>query len=105
MSDQVYAGTPITWLPDWLALGWRALLWLAMVYLIVRLAFRAARGDTPLLAWGRAALMFFMIQELVIDAERFHDPLTYEGVPIITIAVFCTWRAVIASGARAVGRS
>lgn len=103
MPDQVYPGTTIAWLPDWLAFGWRAALWLAIVYLILRMAVRAIRGDAPMLAWGRAALVLFMIQELVLDAERFHDPLTYEGVPIITVAVFCAWRAMLVADEPASG--
>lgn len=95
MTESVYPGTVISWLPDWLAFGWRAALWIAMVYLISRMTFRAVRGDAPMLAYGRAALVLFMVQELILDAERFRDPLTYEGVPIITAAAFFAWRAML----------
>lgn len=95
MAESVYPGTVITWLPEWIAFGWRALLWLAIVYLIARMTLRAIRGDAPMLAYGRAALVLFLVQELITDAERYHDPITYEGVPIVTVAVFFAWRAML----------
>lgn len=97
MSDEVYPGTPIAWLPEWIAFGWRAALWLWIIYLIARMTVRAIRGDAPMLAWGRAALVFFLSQELIIGAERVGQPLTYEGVPIVTLATFCVWRALVQS--------
>lgn len=85
----------MTWLPDWIAMGWRVGVWLAIMYLVGKMAWRAVQGDHPMLAYGRAALVIFMVQDLLVNAERFGDPLTYEGVPITTIAVFFTWRAML----------
>lgn len=90
----IYPGTPITWLPDWLALVWRVGLWIAILIIVIRMTTRAIKGTNPSLSYGRAALVILLCQQLVTNAERFGDPLTFEGSPITTIAVVFAWRAL-----------
>lgn len=36
---------------------------------------------------GRLALAMFIISDMILNAERFHQPLTWEGLPFTTVGV------------------
>jgi len=80
LITSTYPGTQVTWLPLGVANAVRIVMWLWAMTLAYRLVWRAMtdRGSPPLVFWSRIALFILVIQQAILNAERFGQPLTYE---------------------------
>lgn len=80
-------GHVVEWLPQVVADGWRAVLWLLMIAAIGRLLTDSRTPGTSWVSLGRWALMVFIVRSAVTQAQNWHAPITYEGLPVTTLAV------------------
>jgi hypothetical protein len=84
----VYPGTVITWIPPDVADGIRVVGWAGYVVAITWMAHNSVRYRAELtIVLGRTALMLYMIQQCILQLERWHQPLTYEGLPALAALV------------------
>lgn len=88
-------GTPISFLPDYLANGIRVVIWLAICYLVVRMACRAAKYPHPPIEipLARGALILLFASRAIVMAERWDQPLTWETTPATVAAIVLVWFA------------
>ncbi len=89
-------GTPIYWLPQWIADAWRALLFLVILILVLRMTYDAIhlRQFATWVIWWRASLTILLLDAAWLQLERWGDPLTVEGVPVTSVAVgLAAWSA------------
>jgi hypothetical protein len=89
-------GTPLYWVPQPVADVWRAALFVAILVLVLRMAYEAIRF--PQLAawviWWRASLTVLLLDAVWLQIERWGDPITLEGVPVTSLAVgLAVWSA------------
>jgi hypothetical protein len=98
MVLSIYPGTEITFLPVWIANSWRVLTWFAIILIVVKMTINSAKSEqvSRIIVYDRAALMVLLLAGASLDAERWGDPITLEGLPPITIALYLIWRAVVA---------
>jgi hypothetical protein len=89
-------GTPIYWVPQWIADTWRGALFVAIAVLVLRMAYEAAddRQIASWVIWWRASLTVLLLDAAWLQAERWGDPITVEGVPVTSLAVaLAVWSA------------
>jgi hypothetical protein len=89
-------GTPLYFLPQWVADTWRTLLFLAILVLVLRMAYDAIhlRQIAAWVIWWRASLTVLLLDAAWVQIERWGDPLVVEGVPVTSVAVvLAAWSA------------
>lgn len=96
-AGAIYPGTPITFIPDAVGDIWRVLVWVAIMALVARMWRNSLDADqaSRLAVYDRAALVILLVASAVLDAERWGQPVTWEGLPPVTVALGLTWRAVV----------
>lgn len=96
VAAEIFPGTPIGFIPTWLADAWRIAFWASASIVVIRMAARAMRPErvSPAVAYGRVAVIVLIAAEFVLDAERWRQPITWEGLPPATIAVVFAWLAM-----------
>jgi hypothetical protein len=97
MLMSLYPGTEITFLPVWLENLWRIFVWVAILFLLVRITINSNKKIqiSRLVVYDRAALTILLLSGGILDGERWGQPVTLEGLPALTIALYLTWRAIV----------
>ena len=86
----IYPGTKIGFIPLWLAVVWRIAIWAQCLWFGAVYAWRAYKDGSSgnkRLAYGRIAIFILLMQQAVLNAERMGDPLTYESLIPVSIAL------------------
>jgi hypothetical protein len=73
----------------------RVILWPGMLYLIIRMGWRAYHYHTccPDLMIARAAISVLFISRSLTMAENWHQPLLLVSWPFTVLAIFLVWRS------------
>jgi hypothetical protein len=97
LAQAIYPGTAIAFLPEWAGDIWRVLVWVAIMALVARMWRNSLDADqaSRLAVYDRAALVILLVSSAVLDAERWGQPVAWEGLPPVTVALLLTWRAVV----------
>lgn len=97
VTNDIYPGTPIEWLPLWVASVWRFLYFIAVVVVMSRFIFMTVKRHgkfqfrTQTMQWMWWALLAYTLKALVGQVERWGDQAVYEGLPLSTLAVVFMW--------------
>lgn len=100
ISSDIYPGTPIEWLPIWVASIWRFAYFLAAVSVLSRFAFMTVKRHgnlqfrTITMQWMWWALVVYTLKSLLGQVERWGDQAVYEGLPLNTVAIVLLWLSV-----------
>lgn len=85
----VYPGTVIEWLPLVVSNVFRVIFWAGILVACIWMATNAIKYPSPrAFTVGRAALFVMLMQQALLNAERWGQPITYEtllGVPALTL--------------------
>ena len=87
--DDLYPGTPLSFLPEIVSDAWRVVLWVGIMLTVSRMAWRAIQPQrTPaVILYGRASLAVFLLGAAVIDAQRWGHPVTWENTGVATVGL------------------
>lgn len=89
----VYAGTPIEWMPPWVANVWRFFLFVATCLIIgqfimmMKHRYGRFRFQSRSMSFFWSAIFVFLLRTVVVQIERFGGQAVYEGLPMDTVAV------------------
>jgi hypothetical protein len=97
VAEAIYPGTAIAFLPEWAGDVWRVLVWVGIMALVARMWRNSTYPDqaSRLAVYDRAALVLLLVSSAILDAERWGQPVAWEGLPPVTLALLLTWRAVV----------